>query len=255
MGGSTALQPLLTMAVSEFMDEEEFKGIITINGSDSIQGLEDVVAGRIDIGTSDISPEQAGIDGAGLVDNQIAIVAVGIAVSSDVATNLKDISVSDLKGVFTGEIKNWEKVVGWKGGSVPIEVCYSKIGSGTRVLFETYGISMSLTDEQLMAFDNFKMQETSSDMFRAIDTGKGVIGYAALPYCSKLSLLTVDSAEATYKNVYTGDYKLWGCEHLYTKGEPTGAVKAFIEFMKASDYEETITENGYGLISEMKVSR
>lgn len=112
-----------------------------------------------------------------------------------------------------------------------------------------------MTDEQIGVLDNFKILETSSQVYTAIEEGQGVIGYLALPYCTKLKPIKVDGVEAKYEKVYTGEYKIWGCEHLYTKGEPKGPVKAFVKYMASDDFKESITENGYGLISEMKVSR
>lgn len=168
---------------------------------------------------------------------------------------LTDISASDLKSIYSGTITDWKQVKGWKGGSVPISVICRKAGSGSRYLFDTYGSGVSLTDEQIGVLDNFKILETSSQVYTAIEEGQGVIGYLALPYCTKLKPIKVDGVEAKYEKVYTGEYKIWGCEHLYTKGEPKGPVKAFVKYMTSDDFKESITENGYGLISEMKVSR
>jgi len=254
VSGSTALQPLLTQAVDSFKSDQEFKGAITINGGGSGQGLLDVAAGAVHIGTSDISFEQAGLDGMGLVDHQVAIVAVAVVVSADVAANLEDISVIDLKGIFTGTITDWKQVAGWKGVSLPIGVFYHKAGSGIRVLFETFGILTPLTDAQIAPFGNFT-QVAAGNLQTVLETGKGAIGYEALPYCSRLTKLMVDGYEANYENVYSGKYKIWGCEHMYTMGEPAGGVKAFLEYVTTSDFEERITEGEYGLISEMKVSR
>lgn len=254
-GGSTALQPLLTQAVNPFTSSKEFKGSITINGTNSVQGLIDVSAGKIDIALSDISPEQAGKDGMGLVDHQVGIVGIGVVVSADVASNLTDISVSDLNGIFTGKITDWKQIAGWKGISLPISVYYHKSGSGIRYLFEQFGIMASLTDEQITKLKNFTATESPAHFEKAMEAAKGAIGYEALPFCGKQKLLKVEGYEATYENIYSGKYKIWGCEHLYTKGEPTGAAKAFIEFVTSEEFGETITSNGYGMISEMKVVR
>ncbi len=253
--GSTALQPLLNLAVDPFKKASGFSGSITINGGGSGQGLTDVAAGTVNIGNSDVTAEQAGKDGKGLVDYKVAVVAVGIAVSSDVAEKLSNISSDDLKGVFTGKITNWNQVKGWTGGSLPIAVYYRKAGSGTRTLFELYGIGTSLTDAQIGAFSNFTKKESSGDLESAIASGKGAIGYETLPYCGKLKLLKVDNVAATYENVYTGAYKIWGYEHMYTKGEATGSVKAFIDYVMSSAFAPTITASGYGAISKMTVSR
>lgn len=253
--GSIVLQPLLTQAVGTYKSGKEFTGTIAINGGGSAQGISDVASGKVDIGDADISPEQAGLDGSGLVDHQIGIVAVGVVVSSDVAANLKGITTSDLKDIYSGKITDWEKVAGWKGTSLPISGYYYKSGSGIRFIFDSYGIKTSQTDAQYKEIKNLIEIDSPKSLQKAIGTGKGVIGYDALPFCSKLTLLTVDSAEPTYENVYSGKYKMWGCEHMYTMGEPIGAVKAFIEYLTSSDFEKTITSNGYGIISEMKVSR
>jgi phosphate transport system substrate-binding protein len=149
-GGSTALQPLLTQAAGTFKSEKDFTGVITIDGGSSGQGLADVAAGKTDIGASDVAPEQLGLDGTGLVDHQVAIVAVGVAASKDVSENLADISTADLKGIFTGKITDWKQVTGWKGESLPITAYYYKAGSGIRYIFDTYGINSTLTDEQLL---------------------------------------------------------------------------------------------------------
>lgn len=255
MSGSTALQPLLNLAVDPFKSAKSFSGSITINGGGSGQGLTDVAAGTVNVGNSDVTPEQAGKDGTGLVDHKVAVVAVGIAVSPDVSANLSSISTDDLKSVFTGKFTNWNQVAGWKGGSLPIAVFYRKAGSGTRTLFELYGIDAKLSDAQIGAFQNFTKKESSGDLESAIAGGKGAIGYETLPYCSKLTLLKVDNVAATYDNVYSGTYKIWGYEHMYTKGEATGATKAFIEYVTSSAFADKITSSGYGVMSKMTVSR
>ncbi len=253
--GSIALQPLLTQAVGTYKTEMEFTGAITIDGGSSLKGIADVAAGKVDIGNSDISPMQAGLDDLELVDHQIAVVAVGIVVSTDVAANLEEITTSDLKSIYTGKIDDWKQVAGWKGKSVPITGYYMKSGSGIRYIFDTYGIAATGTDAQIGEIENLIEIDSPASLQTALESDKGIIGYAALPYCTSLTLLKVDSVEASYENVYSGEYKMWGCEHMYTKGEPMGAAKAFIEYLTSPDIEETIIQSGYGLISEMKVSR
>ena len=42
---------------------------------------------------------------------------------------------------------------------------------------------------------------------------------------------------------------------MYTKGEATGAAKAFIEFMMSDEFKPSIVELGYIPNSDMKVTR
>ncbi|MPN56672.1 hypothetical protein SDC9_204362 [bioreactor metagenome] len=42
---------------------------------------------------------------------------------------------------------------------------------------------------------------------------------------------------------------------MYTKGEATGAVKAFLDYMMSDEFKPAISELGYIPNSDMKVSR
>lgn len=255
IAGSTAMQPLLTKAVSDFQQDAEFQGTVTLSGGGSHQGLADLLNDAADIAASDISPTQAGLEETGLVDHQVAVLAVAVVVSPDVSASLTNISVSDLKGIYTGAITDWVQVAGWKGASLPISVCYQRAGSGIRTVFETYGILTAPGDEQLSALSTFSVFDSSASLTKVLQTAAGAIGYAALPFCSDVTALQVDGVQPSYDNVYTGKYKIWACQHLYTKGEPTGAVKLFLDFLAGDDFQESLPDLGYGLISEMTVSR
>jgi ABC-type phosphate transport system, periplasmic component len=260
--GSTALQPLATAAQPIFQKKYAgiFSGSITIQGGGSGQGLTDVSNGTVSIGNSDVTAVQAGKDPTGLVDHKVCVVGVGIAVSDNVASNLSNISQKDLIHIYNGVITNWNKVSGWKGGSLPIQVYYRKAGSGTRTLFETYGTGVKLSDAQLASYQNFSFKNSSDELSSAIASqasSAGAIGYDTLPYVvsEKLKTLSLDGVAANYTNIYTGKYKIWGYEHMYTKGEATGSAKAFINFMASPNFSDTVVTMGYGLISKMKVSR
>ncbi|MNI58250.1 Phosphate-binding protein PstS 1 precursor [compost metagenome] len=65
-----------------------------------------------------------------------------------------------------------------------------------------------------------------------------------------------DGVEATEENVTNGSYPVWAYEHMYTKGEPNGAVKAFLEFMASEEVQNNdVVELGYIPASKMQVTR
>lgn len=57
------------------------------------------------------------------------------------------------------------------------------------------------------------------------------------------------------KQVSDGTYPVWGYEHMYTKGEATGAVKAYIDYIMSDEYSGKLEEQGYGVTSKMTVQR
>lgn len=256
--GSTALQPLLTKAIAPFKEKYSFGGSITINGGGSGAGLTDVMSGAVNIGNSDVTPVMAGKPGDGLVDHQVCVVGVGIAVSNNVYANIKSISSADLTAIFNGSITDWKNVKGYTGASLPIQVFFRKSGSGTRKLFEQYGSQASLTDTQLAKFANFSKKESSGDLETAITsapTTVGAIGYDSIPYCKNLKLLALNDVPCDYAHIYTGEYNIWGYEHMYTKGTPSKTIQTFIDYISSADFSSTIISSGYGVISEMKTTR
>lgn len=259
--GSTALQPLLNLAAPMFRSKYSavFSGSVMINGGGSGTGLTDVEAGTVDIGNSDVTVAQAGKNFTDLVDHPVCVVAVAMVVSSDVSSHFGSnaISMDSIKKIYAGTITNWKDIPGSGGYDKPILVCYRKAGSGTRTLFETFGTGVKFDESAAYVKDNdaFKFTNASSDLQSAVDNAQGAIGYETLPYANGMRKLPVDfgggAVPCDYAHVNNGTYKIWGFEHLYTKGKPNATVQAFIDFVTSADFQSTILSNGYGLSSNV----
>ena len=67
-----------------------------------------------------------------------------------------------------------------------------------------------------------------------------------------VAAIAIDGVEPSLENTYNGKYKVWGYEHMYTKGEATGAVKAYLDYVLSDEYGVEIEKQGYGVSSKMK---
>ena len=110
--GSTALQPLVEAGAEQFMGKNS--GVqITVQGGGSGQGITQIAEGSVQIGDSDVFAEEKlknKDDISKITDNKVAVVGMGPVVNSDV--NIDDISMDNLKKIFTGEVTNWKQVGG-----------------------------------------------------------------------------------------------------------------------------------------------
>ena len=59
------------------------------------------------------------------------------------------------------------------------------------------------------------------------------------------------------ENITSGKYPIWSYEHVYTKGEPTGATKDFIDYLLSPGFQKDVvpTVKGFIPVTAMKVSR
>ena len=71
----------------------------------------------------------------------------------------------------------------------------------------------------------------------------------------KVVPLAVEGVLPSLENTYNGSYPVWGYEHMYTKGEPTGVVKAYLDYVVSDEFGKELEALGYGVTSKMKVAR
>ena len=130
--GASSFQALVEAAAEKFMDANPDVSI-SGSGNGSGKGLTAVAAGTVTIGNSDVFAETKleADQVKNLVDHEVAVVGMGPVVSKNVKVD--DLSLEQLKGIFSGQITNWKEV---GGDDATIVVLNRKAGSGTRATFE-----------------------------------------------------------------------------------------------------------------------
>lgn len=248
--GSSALLPLAKDAAKKFKAKND-QVSITLNAGGSGTGLKQVSEGSVDIGNSDVFAKEKlpEAKAAELVDYKVAVTVMAPVVSKEIGTNVKSLTKAQLQDIFTGKVTNWKDV----GGPDEAVVLITRPStSGTRALFTKYALDGK---EEL---SNKSMEtDDSGTLVQTVSQTKGAIGYVALSYLmnnNTVTPLAIDGVEPTLDNVYNGKYPVWGYEHMYTKGEAAGSVKAFIDFIMSKDYSADIEKQGYGVASKMKVT-
>lgn len=246
ISGSSAMQPLVAAAAEQFMAENP-QADIQVQAGGSGTGLSQVSEGSVDIGNSDVfAEEKEGIDAAALVDHKVAVVGMTAGVHPEVG--VKDVSKEDLIKVFTGEITNWKEL---GGKDQKITLVNRPDSSGTRATFVKYALDGKTPAEGIT-------EDSSNTVKKIIAETPGAIGYLAFSYFTDdtITKLSIDGVEATDENVQNGTFPIWAYQHSYTKGEPTGLAKTFLDYMMSDDIQTgVLKEQGYIAASKMKVER
>ena len=251
ISGSSALLPLAKLAGKHF--KTHYPDVsLTVNGGGSGTGLKQVFDGSVTIGNSDVAAEDklAKEQAAQLVDHKVAVVTMATVGNKKVVDVVKSLTKEQLKGIFTGTIKNWKEV---GGPDVPVTLISRPTTSGTKVLFEKYAL-----DGTKEARNKSLETDDSGALIQIIADNEGAIGYVAMSYLGrnpKVVPLAVEGVLPSLENTYNGSYPVWGYEHMYTKGEPTGVVKAYLDYVVSDEFGKELEALGYGVTSKMKVAR
>ena len=248
--GSSALQPLVNAAKEKY-EAENKQTSVEVSAGGSKKGLADVASGAVHIGNSDIfAPDD--LKGQ-LVDHKVAVVGFA-AMANKGAFNEKvtALSIEQLAKVFKGELKDWKDL---GGAPQPIVVINRASGSGTRTVF----------GNTVLGGDKFvegQTEDNSGALVAKLKQTKGAISYLALSFkddaLATLPLKTDKGAvDATADNITTGAYPIWAYEHMYTKGEATGATKAFLDYLLSPEFQsKTVpTVKGFIPVTQMKVTK
>ncbi|MBS1007647.1 phosphate ABC transporter substrate-binding protein [Leuconostoc suionicum] len=244
--GSTALQPLAEQVASSFQDKNP--GVtVTVQGGGSGAGLSQVSDGSAQIGNSDVfAEEKEGVDASKLVDHKVAVVGIAPVVNSDV--QISSLTKTQLRDIFTGKITNWKDV---GGKDEKIVVINRATGSGTRAVFEK-----NVLDGQNAV--QATEQDSNGTVQKIVKTTPGAISYLAFAYLDSdgIKALNLSGVHPNKANVEDNSWPIWAYEHMYTKGTPTGATKAFLNYFETKEVQKTIVPKlGYIGLTDMKVTR
>ena len=239
--GSTALLPLLKPAQEAFQDK--YKDVtVNVAGGGSFTGMNQVAEGSVDIGDSDVNLPDEYKD-KGLVDHKVVVEPFVFIV--DKANKVDNLTKDQVIGILTGKITNWKEV---GGDDQKITLIHRAKSSGSRATISDVVLKgANFTDDAVI-------QDSIGAVRAAIASTPGAIGYVDAPYADdSVKVLKFDGVEYSAQNIIDGKYPIYGYGHMYTKGEPTGAVKAFIDYILSDEFQNSQVEKlGFIPVSKMK---
>ena len=239
--GSTALLPLLKPAQEEFQNKNA-KVTVNVAGGGSFTGMNQVAEGSVDIGDSDVNLPDEYKD-KGLVDHKVVVEPFVFIV--DKANKIDNLTKQQVIDILTGKVTNWSQV---GGADQKITLIHRAKSSGSRATISDVVLKGApFTDDAVI-------QDSNGAVRSAISTTPGAIGYVDAPYADdSVKVLKFDGVEFSAQNIIDGKYPIYGYGHMYTKGEATGATKAFLDYIMSDEFQNSQVEKlGFIPISKMK---
>ena len=232
--GSSTIAPLAGEIGKRF--EEKNPGVrVDVQSGGSSRGISDARSELADIGMASRALKD---DEKDLRSYMIARDGIGVIINSaNIVTTLSDQQIID---IYTGKITDWSALAGKAG---PITVVNKAEGRSTLELFlHHFKLKASDVKAQVIIGDN-------QQGIKTVAGNPGSIGYVSIGTAeyeasagTPIKLLPMSGIAATVENVRNATFPLARPLNLVTKNEPTGMVKAFIEFAKSAEVDDIIKE-------------
>ena len=237
-GGSTSMKNVIA-ALTEGFAEVEPGVTVSYDPTGSGAGITGATDKTLDIGLSSRAlkdDEKADVEGT-------TIALDGIAIIVNNASKVEDLTVDQLKQMFTGEITNWSEVGGDDGEIVLVG---REAGSGTRDGFE------SIVDVK----DSCKYAQeltATGAVISAVEANPLAIGYASLSAVGDtVKAVTVGGVECSEETVKDGSYEVQRPFVFVTNDAVTlsAQAQAFFDFATSADAADLIRTAGAVPVNE-----
>ena len=237
-GGSTSMKNGIA-ALTEGFAEVEPGVTVSYDPTGSGAGITGAADKTLDIGLSSRAlkdDEKADVEGT-------TIALDGIAIIVNNASKVEDLTVDQLKQMFTGEVTNWSEVGGDDGEIVLIG---REAGSGTRDGFE------SIVDVK----DSCKYAQeltATGAVISAVEANPLAIGYASLSAVGDtVKMVTVGGVECSEETVKDGSYEVQRPFVFVTNKSVTLSeqAQAFFDFATSADAADLIRTAGAVPVNE-----
>ncbi|HWO56357.1 MAG TPA: phosphate ABC transporter substrate-binding protein [bacterium] len=220
--------------------------VIQVTGGGSGTGIAALINGSADIAQSSRSMKDKEKDEVkakrGAAPSEIATALDGLAIYVHEKNPITRLNATQLKAIYQGDITSWKDV----GGPDEEIVVYSRENnSGTYAYFK----------EHILKNEDFAPQVQTlpgtASIINAVSKDEWAIGYGGIGYSSGVRPLAVANEgsseyfEPTEANVASGKYPLARPLFWYTVGEPTGEIKALVDWVLGPEGQAVVSEVGY----------
>ena len=234
IAGSTSVQPLSEEVAKAFMTKNT--GVtVNVQGGGSSAGVKAANEGAAQIGASsrELTEEEKGM---GITEHKIALDGIAVIVNSKNA--VAELTMDQVKDIFSGKITNW-KEVGGKDGT--ISVVSREEGSGTRGAFEELVLG-----EGTKVMDKALTQPSTGAVRTTVAGDENAVGYISLGSLNEeVKGVKIDGVEPTVDNVVSGSFKISRPFLYLTKGDVNDVTKAYIDFMMSEEGQKIVEESGF----------
>jgi phosphate transport system substrate-binding protein len=225
---------------------------LSVTGGGSGTGIASLINATVDIANASrqIKPEEVtealskGIDP---VEHIIARDAIAVIVNPN--NPIQQLTLQQIADIYSGKYDNWQQV---GGEDRPIVRLSRETNSGTHVYFLETVLRLGQKDNKTLFSTDTLLLASSEGIINEVRQNPNAIGYDGLGYVPKdLKTIAIarQAGEAyilpSIATVNDNSYPIARDLYMYTAGQPTGAVAAYLEWILSDEAQTIVAELGF----------
>jgi phosphate transport system substrate-binding protein len=251
IGGSTALQPLVERAATNFQKANEGVQITVMDGGSSA-GRTGVCQGSLDIGMSDVpltSAEMSSLQCGDAVQTAVAMDAFAVVANPAGPGALRALDREQMQHIFSGDVQNWQDI---EGADQRLVVINRVRGSGTRQSMANY----LFNGDDTVFTGTAQEEDNSQNLTTALSQTPGSISYLGLAYLNKPNVLTIGIQQPdgtvilpSHDTVARNEWPIGGPGVAITRGQPSALASEFLNYLIGPQFQSDSSWTDLGLVA------
>jgi phosphate transport system substrate-binding protein len=240
--GSTTVEPLMVGFQEEY--EKQHKNV-SINVSAAGSGT---AAPALRNGTAHIGMLSRELNASESDLRPIVIAGDCVVIIVDKRAGVTNLSLEQLAKIYKGDYKNWKEV---GGNDLAISPIIRESTSGTRTCIDEAMagvLKVSVTDLSVN-YSKYSTQGSTGAMQTQVKNVQGSIGYVNLGNIPSLDsatqVVSINGVMPSKTSALDGTYKVSRNLLLATIGEPTGEIKAFLDWILSPKGQKIVEKEGF----------
>lgn len=249
-GSDTIVNLALAWAEQYQADHADVR--ISVTGGGSGTGIAALVNGTVDIANASRQikgEELAEAEAKGIEPVEFVIARDAIAVIVNPENPVSELTLQQIADIYSGKITNWQEV---GGEDRPIVRLSRETNSGTHVYFLETVLRLGDKENKTLFSMDTLLLPSSEGIIYEVRQNPNAIGYDGLgyvPHDLKMIAIAKEQGGAyilpSADTVNDGTYPIARDLYMYTAGQPTGAVKAYLDWILSPAAQAIVTKLGF----------
>jgi phosphate transport system substrate-binding protein len=247
--GATALYPIYSAFAQAVYPEKKYDQFNSeVMSNRTGEAYSNLINGRADI-IFTLAPSDQQLATAKRLGKELKLTPIGkeaFVFFVNEKNPVQNLTVDEIKGIYSGEIKNWKEVGGKRKS---IRAFQRPEDSGSQTALQHFMDDVTIMDPPVK--DIASLMGTVIDQVSDYKNYNNAIGYTFRYYSTEMTennairLLNVNGVEPTKETVRSGDYPITNELDAVTAGSDNPHIKEFIDWILSEQGQEIIEKTGY----------